>query len=182
MQRSLASCQLSRRLCLPTPSQNPYIEAWFYRRDHYETEFVWNCKARAGREPAWGCRRPAQRLAPGLTCSWPPILCLPSDRNTIEALWFLGGFTAGAYALSTFAFRHVRLRDAPQQAVISLARRTTPPPSRRPAYAAWPVVPFCHRPASSSRIYVRFVARTERQAQRLPQADHPGRRARHDPP
>ncbi|KAG2444194.1 hypothetical protein HYH02_009132 [Chlamydomonas schloesseri] len=49
--------------------KNPYIEAWYYRRDHFEKEFVWNY------------------------------------RNTVEAVWFLGGFTMAAYALSVFAFR-----------------------------------------------------------------------------
>lgn len=46
-------------------AKNPYIEAWYYRRDHFEKEFSWNY------------------------------------RTTIEAVWFLGGFTAFFYYLSS---------------------------------------------------------------------------------
>ena len=49
--------------------KNPYIEAWYYRRDHLEREFVWNF------------------------------------RNTVEAIWLLGGFTFGFYYLSKFCMR-----------------------------------------------------------------------------
>lgn len=56
-------------------AKNPYIEAWYYRRDHFEKEFVWNF------------------------------------RNTVEAVWLLGGFTFGAYYLSEFCMRQADRRS-----------------------------------------------------------------------
>ena len=55
--------------------KNPYIEAWYYRRDHFEKEFVWNY------------------------------------RNTIEAVWLLGGFTAGFWYLSVWCTDHATRRS-----------------------------------------------------------------------
>ncbi|KAG2494850.1 hypothetical protein HYH03_007090 [Edaphochlamys debaryana] len=56
-------------------AKNPYIEAWYYRRDRFEKEFAWNF------------------------------------RNTVEAIWFLGGMTFGAYYLSVFCFRQTDRRS-----------------------------------------------------------------------
>lgn len=55
--------------------KNPFIEAWYYRRDHLEREFVWNF------------------------------------RNTVEAIYLLGGFTFGFYYLSMFCFRQADRRS-----------------------------------------------------------------------
>ncbi|PNH08798.1 hypothetical protein TSOC_004627 [Tetrabaena socialis] len=64
-------------------AKNPYIEAWYYKRDNFEKQFVWDF------------------------------------RSTVEALWMLGGFTAGFYYLSVFAMRQADRRSGyPRRAIL----------------------------------------------------------------